>query len=99
MREQLAASLGPVQFSDIRAHLARDGVIVVDASLDLLAVAEAVARDDEASITGWIEKKLLGKPTLAQIEAWSKVEGAGFTAVVVQPYVLVREGLTDGAAS
>ena len=31
--------MGPIEFTDIRAHLARDAVIVVDASLDLLGVA------------------------------------------------------------
>ncbi len=99
MRDTLAASLGPIQFSDIRAHLARDAVILVDASLDLLEVAEAVARDDKARVGAWIEKGLVGKPTLEQIEAWSKVEGPAWTSVVVQPFVLVREGLTSSGSS
>jgi hypothetical protein len=95
MRESLAASMGPIEFSDIRAHLARDAVIVVDPSLDLLEVGEAVARDDKARVGAWIEKGLLGKPSLQQIEAWSKIEGPAWTALVVQPFVLLREGLTS----
>lgn len=99
MRETLAASLGPIEFSDIRAHLARDAVIVVDASLDLLEVGEAVARDDKARVAKWIEQGLIGKPTLDKIDAWSKIEGAAWTALVVQPFVLLREGLTTSEQS
>lgn len=99
MRATLAASMGPIEFSDIRAHLARDAVILVDASLDLLEVGEAVARDDKERVAAWIERGLVGKPSLAVIEAWSKTPGAAWTALVVQPFVLLREGLvTDGAS-
>lgn len=95
MRETLTASMGPIEFTDIRAHLARDAVIVVDASLDLLDVGEAVARDDKARVAAWIERGLIGKPSLQTIEAWSKIEGPAWTALVVQPFVLLREGLTS----
>lgn len=99
MRETLAASIGPIEFADIRAHLTRDAVIVVDASLDLLEVGEAVARDDKARVGSWIEQGLIGKPSLEKIEAWSKTEGAAWTALVVQPFVLLREGLASAALS
>jgi hypothetical protein len=95
MRETLLASMGPIEFADLRAHLTRGAVIVVDASLDLLEVGEAVARDDKSKVAAWIEAGLLGKPSLEVIEAWSKTEGAAWTALVVQPFVLVREGLTN----
>lgn len=99
MRETLLASMGPIEFSDIRAHLARGAVILVDPSLDLLEVGEAVARDDKARVAGWIESGLIGKPTLEQIEAWSKIEGAAWTSLVVQPFVLIREGVTTATPS
>lgn len=91
MREQLLASMGPIELSDLRAHLARDGVIVVDASLDLLVVAEAIARDDKGQVGAWISKGLVGKPSLETIERWSNAPAPILIAVVVQPYVLVRE--------
>lgn len=99
MRESLAASMGPIEFTDIRAHLARDAVIVVDASLDLLDVAEAVARDDKARVGAWVEQGLMRKPTLEELEKWSKIEGPAWTAIVVQPFVLLREGLTSSKES
>ena len=99
MRETLAASMGPIEFTDIRAHLARDAVIVVDASLDLLEVGEAVARDDKSRVAEWVEKGLIGKPSLERIETWAKVQGPAWTALVVQPFVLLREGLTSNEQS
>ena len=100
MRESLLASMGPIAFSDLRAHLTRGAVVVVDSSLDLLLVGEAVARDDKGRVGEWVERGLLSKPSLETIEAWSKVDGLAWTALVVQPFVLLREGVAlSGAAS
>lgn len=83
------------QFEDDPAqNLVRGAVIVVDASLDLLDVGEAVARDDKARVASWIAAGLLAKPTLETIAAWEKATGPAWTALVVQPFVLLREGLT-----
>jgi hypothetical protein len=97
MREELARSLGPVQFSDLRAHIARDAVIVVHVSLDLLEVGEAIARDDKMRVAEWIEAGLVGKPSLEVLDRWAKVEGPAWTSLVVQPFVLVREGVDPQA--
>lgn len=83
--------MGPIELSDLRAHLARGAVIVVDSTLDLLEVGEAIARDDTARVGAWIEAGLVGKPTLETLERWSKTEKPTWTALVVQPFVLVRE--------
>lgn len=91
LRDELEQSLGPVQFSDLRAHIARGAVIVVDSSLDLLDVGEAIARDDKAVVGAWIELGRIGKPSLATLERWSKLEGPAFMSLVVQPFVLVYE--------
>lgn len=93
MRETLTASMGPIEFSDLRAHLARGVVIVVDRSLDLLEVGEAIARDDKARVAAWIEAGLIGKPTLETIERWSKTAGPAWVSLIVKPFVLLHEGL------
>ena len=92
-RALLAESLGPILFSDLRAHLARDAVIVVDPSLDLLAVGEAIAADDKRAVSEWIDKGLVGKPSLEALERWSKADGS-LASLVVQPFVLVSERRT-----
>lgn len=83
--------MGPIEMSDLTAHITRDAVIVVDASLDLLTVAEAVAKDDKAQVADWIAKALIGKPTLEALERWAKTPAPVLVSVVVQPFVLVRE--------
>lgn len=89
MREALAAEMGPIEFSDLRAHLTRGAVIVVASTLDLLDVAEAVARDSKEQVAKWIASGEIGKPSLDQIARWEKSNA--LIAVVVQPFVLVQE--------
>lgn len=92
MRTQLAADMGPIEFSDLRAHLTRGAVITVAPALDLLDVGEALAVDDKVRVAAWIESGAIGKPSLEKIEAWSKESSAVvLVALVVQPFVLVQE--------
>lgn len=91
LRDELAASMGPIEMSDLRTHITRDAVIVIDAALDLLTVAEAVAKDDKALVSEWISKALIGKPTLEALARWEKTPAPRLVSVVVQPFVLVRE--------
>lgn len=93
MRDTLAATLGPIEFSDLRSHLARDVVIVVSRTLDLLDVGEALAVDDKIQVAAWIEAGLLTKPSPELLERWSKITGPGWTSLVLAPFVLVREGV------
>jgi hypothetical protein len=92
MRETLKATMGPIELSDLGPHLSRDAVIVVDGSLDLLDVGEAVARDDKERVSAWVAAGLLAKPSLEQLGRWSKAHGPALTALVVQPFVLLQEG-------
>lgn len=85
--------MGPIEFSDLRPHLARDTVIVVDGSLDLLDVGEAVARDDKERVATWVTANFLRKPSLEQLERWSKLVGPAWTVLVVQPFVLLQDGI------
>lgn len=91
MRDRIAESLGPITMSDLGPHLARDVVIVVAPSLALLDVGEAIAQDDTARVDAWVQEGLVGKPTLDALERWSRASGPFADAVVVQPFVLVRE--------
>ncbi len=90
MREHLAAILGDVYWSDLRAHAARDALIVVAAQLDLLDVGVAVATDDAPRVQRWIEAQLLTKPSAAELARWPAEPLATFESLVVAPYVLIR---------
>jgi len=89
----LSDSRGPASFSDLRAHVARDHVIVVGPSLDLVAVGEAVARDDKAQVAAWIAEGLVGKPTLEMLARWERSSGDVGVVLIVQPFVLLQERL------
>lgn len=84
-------SLGPVHFSDLRAHLARGAVFVVAPSLALLEVADALARDDRVRVAAWLEAGLLARPSAADVARWEAISGDIAVTVVVQPFVLLQE--------
>ena len=91
MTRSAAASLGPVRFSDLRAHLVRDAVILVDSALALAEVADVVARDDKALVGAWVEAGKLSKPPRELLERWENTEGDVALSIVVQPFVLVQD--------
>lgn len=91
LRARLAESLGPVLFSDLRAHLARGAVLVVRGDAVLLDCALGVARDDVPSVKAWLESGVLTRPTVEEHAAWARAEGRRWLAVVVQPFVLVQD--------
>ena len=90
MREKLAPLLGDVFWSDLRPHAARDAVIVVSDSLDLIEVGVAVASNDAAAVGAWIQAGLLTKPTAEDLERWPLTPTARFPSLIVAPFVLIR---------
>jgi hypothetical protein len=89
--EELATKIDVAEWSWLRAHLERGGLIVVDGSLDLAEVGVKVVGDDAARIGAWIKDGLLGKPSAAQIEAWDADQARCFDTLIVSPYVLIQE--------
>jgi hypothetical protein len=90
MRERLRAYLGDVFWTDLRAHAARDALIVVADELDLLDAGEAIAADDAAKVNAWIEGRKLTKPTVDDLARWPSEPLAVFESLVVAPFVLIR---------
>ncbi len=90
LRERLAATLGDVYWSDLRAHAARDALIVVADDMDLLDVGVAVATDDAPRVEAWIQSRRIGKPSAADLARWPAEPLALFESLVVAPFVLIR---------
>lgn len=90
IRAQLANEVHRVDWKPLAAHAKRDGLILVDASLDLVDVAVAVATDDSANVERWMNARQLTKPTEDQIGSWEGDAEDRFTIVIVQPYVLAQ---------
>jgi len=90
MRDRIAETLGDVHWNDLRAHLARDAVIIVDDALDLLDVGVALASNDVGAVDAWIRAGKLQKPTTEDLTRWSLDASTRFLAAIVQPFVLIR---------
>ncbi len=90
-RLRLEETLGQVQFSDLRAHLDRDAVFVVEGTLSLVDCAVSVAMDDVELIQEWITSGELRKPSRQERADWPSRQSPPWWAVVVAPYVLVQD--------
>lgn len=72
-------------------HFARGALFVVAVELDLKTVANAMAKDDTVSVTSWLEKKLLRRPTDEEVSVWAENMTEDFAIfLIVQPYVLIQ---------
>ena len=93
LRAELAESIDEAVWEWLVPHAKRDVVVVVNEELDLLDVGVAIARDDVVSVQHWISEKLVYKPLPEQLADWNSNQTKRFQALIVQPYVLVKESL------
>lgn len=91
LRTQLAENLDEAEFEWLKPHIRRDVVVVVNSELDLLDVGVAIASDDVSSVQHWIDEQLVHKPFPDQLADWNSDQTKRFQALIVQPYVLVKE--------
>ncbi len=89
--EDLKKTLDEAEWSWIKPHALRDGVIVVSSELNLLEVGKEVAQNNATRINEWITQGLLSKPNSQQIQTWDENPNKRFLCLVVQPFVLVQE--------
>jgi len=90
-KEELALTIDEAVWGDLRAHLHRGGLILVDDALDLADTAYKVAADDVEIIQQLVEDGLLGKPSDAKIRTWEEDKQKKFAMLIVSPYVLFQE--------
>ena len=90
-KEEMALTIDEADWSSLRAHLNRGGLILVDDSLDLADTAHKVAADDIAIIQRLVEYGMIGKPSDAKIRIWEEDKEKKFAMLIVSPYVLFQE--------
>lgn len=90
-KEELALTIDEAEWSCLRAHLRRGGLILVDDALDLADTAHKVAGDDVEIIQQLMEKGMIGKPSDEQIRSWEEDMHKKFAMLIVSPYVLFQE--------
>jgi hypothetical protein len=96
LREQLAEILDEAELEWLKPHIQKDAVIIVVPELDLLDVGVAIASDDTQKIQHWIGEQLLAKPSPEILNRWNANPQQKFQAIIIQPYILVKENLSSG---
>jgi hypothetical protein len=91
LRSGLTEALDVAQWEWLRPHAKREVVIMVTAAMDLVEVGMAIATDNTASVQRWIDEQAIYKPTQQQLSAWNQVDDLKFEALIVAPFVLVKE--------
>lgn len=91
VRGRLERDAGEVLGSDLKAHLARDAVLVVGPGRELIECAAAIAEDDAVAVAAWLADGTLRRPTDDERAAWPVDAARRWLAVVVRPFVLVQD--------
>lgn len=89
--EKIAKYTGEVGWEYLRPHAESGALIWVDPALDFEEVARAFIEDEAAKVADWLGRGDLVKVGKLHAAQW---EGGDerFTAVVVTPFVLMRQG-------
>lgn len=91
LKAELAEMLDEAEWNWLYPHAERDALVVVNPSLDLLDVGVAIATDNVSSVERWIDEQLIYKPSPDQVADWQRDRTKRFTALIIQPYVLVQD--------
>lgn len=98
--ETYAAIVGAtarIDWKDLEPHFARGELLEVDASLDLVEVAQALIDDNSAVVKGWMQQNLLTSLADARAADWHQRDPETLWAVVIRPWVLVQERAAGSA--
>ena len=93
---KLLGETAKISWQELQPFFARGALLWVDPQADLVAVAEALATDDKASVTTWLTSGQLAKVEAALAEDLL-ARDPDLWAVVVAPWVLVQERETAPA--
>lgn len=90
LEEKLRSEVQQTTWNALAAHAERGGLILVDARVDLLVVALAVAQDRLADVQTFLHAGLLKKPGETELAALNLAGDERFHFVIVQPFVLAK---------
>lgn len=101
VRDKLRGEVMSSYWEDLAPHQQRGALLLLTPALDLLDVAEAIAKDDKQSVTGWLASGALRRANERDRESYEKdaeeETQLRFQFVVVQPWV-VAQALASPAA-
>ncbi len=88
--EKLEKYLGEVDWPYLEKHYASGALVYVDPALDLVRVGKAFVDDEAEKIATWKKKGDILIPSTPHAAYWEE-SGFSFEALVVSPFVLMRE--------
>lgn len=89
LHAKLNQETAKITWNEIAVQFASGLVIAVSSELDLIEVAAAMAKDDTAAVSKWIEQQSVGRVSDLQAQAWAQ-HNPTLWAVVVKPWILVQ---------
>lgn len=87
---KLLGETASITWQELQPFFARGALLRVASDFDLIAAAQAVAKDDREKVTAWLAEGHLGKLEAEQAQDWLERDPS-LWAVVVAPWVLVQE--------
>jgi len=90
LQTQLNNETARICWRELERHFARGVVVRVASDLDLVAVAAAFVRDDEATVMEWMSTRRLWRASTEDAQSWHERD-PDLWAVVVAPWVLVQK--------
>ena len=91
---KLLGETAPIRWQELQPFFARGALLWVEGGQDLVAVAQAVAENDQARVAQWMNQGLLCKLEDSRAEDLLSRDPQ-LWAVVVAPWVLVQERAED----
>ena len=87
---KLLGETAQIGWAELAPFFAKGQLLAVAPELDLVAVAEALAGDQSATVRNWLESKQVQLLTDERAQDW-QLRDPDLWAVVVSPWVVVQE--------
>jgi len=94
--QKLLRETGKIEWKLLAPHFDSGGLVLVDASLDLVKVAHSFAKDDKQAVAAWLDAGKLQRVDEDQVKSWNESQPI-FWAVVVAPWVLMQAVSESGS--
>jgi len=95
LAQRLNAETARIEWPELEPHYARGATVTIAADEDLVAVAEAIVNDDQATVMTGMTRGGIARTGSDEAARWA-AGGCELWAVVVPPWVLVQELATPG---
>ena len=89
-REKMNLETSRIAWKELQRFFACGKAIVVSSELDLVDVADQVAKDNKVMVEQWMQEEKVGKVTDQQALEWFGADAVVW-AIVVKPWVLVQD--------